>query len=1046
MPTYNQELLNIVSPQTRQPGPSVLSPGFAWGLTGGTVKNVAKGLVTSALNLGQSLNPTSTPIPGATIPIPQTPWGRVYEALNTIGFGIPKTVQERWKKEEAAQGPATGVDENVIRGLEVGAKTVLMDILPGQEIVNVSSGTDAAGNPLTSEQLGEQVGMGLLKTLPAAKGIGTVMSKTLGPLGAKMGAVESLGAVDRQFMRDVITAGQLKGLINAAEETPAEFAKTVLASRGRPKETLRAKLGREYIEDTEAAERVADMLPEKAAEKTMLRSIYTSALGSETAASTFERLAKEGKPLTYTQQVAEIIKDSTKAGLNPNENLGQLVLQTAKKYNISVDDAAKDMTHVLYQSAGLAGETLAEASTSARLAVGKLMMDSLKGGEEGMAAIKKLQYMEKVGKTPAGSYSKAASWINSNIEGFRRAMMVGQLATAMRNMVAQGSVGVLQLAEDTITGIVETGVGAYKKLAKGESMKPISQYFNDLGGDFSALGSILTRAENRKYQELIDSMPHIRKQLYGTVSQDIGTSMIWDVIKNRGELGVFEALKKSGIAAPENVFEIAKQTINAVNYFQETNLRRIFFLARLEGNLKRIGIPHFTEILDIIKSDPKGVGLEVKTAIADALEHSLKQTFAYQPEAGIGKAILNAYRQIPFSTAIFPPFPRFLMNQYQWQLERAPSTWFNLFSPKFRDVLMQGADGGFASADAARALGRATNGLMMLNAAWVLENSELRGPKYYYLKSGNKATDSDEEQYIDIRPWQPFATYKFLANQIFNAKNNQPNTTNSNEYIDAMIGVRRLGELPVFAALDAARAINRDDPNSLVRALATPTGQFLSSFFTPLHTLRELGGGLADQLGTSTPVGSTLHTFTKNTKALRDVETQELTGPTRQIIAPSTLPIRYDPMTGKPYTQEHPFKRQLMGMAIKDLTKFESYLYEFPGISINDVIGNQGHPIANELVAKHFGEFLKRRVGSGDTIGDILYDRFKNSPGDQAKKKEDLKSVIQVIRDYAVEQAIKENPKAFSAKILGSIYSPEQAVEKNKQIRLFWQKYGEPVQ
>jgi hypothetical protein len=233
----------------------------------------------------------------------------------------------------------------------------------------------------------------------------------------------------------------------------------------------------------------------------------------------------------------------------------------------------------------------------------------------------------------------------------------------------------------------------------------------------------------------------------------------------------------------------------------------------------------------------------------------------------------------------------------------------------------------------------------------------------------------------------------------------------------------------------------------LIRALKTPAGQYLSSFFTPLHTLRELGGGAADLAGIQSAAVT-------ESKSMRDVESQELTGPARSIIEPTlaptgitqTLPKRYDPYTGKPYTQEHPFLRQLFGQTLSDVTKFQSMMYQFPSLSLPQVIGDQGHPVANNLVAKHMGQILKFRAPDGRYVGDVLAEQIEaqNLPFETKKLK--VKELLTALRDIALPAAQSENPKAFVNKYLDSKFPAEYARDKHRVRRELTKLFGEPKQ
>lgn len=1047
--TFNPDLFAPPDPPTKD------NSSFLKGFFIDAPLDVGKSLLTTAANSLQVRNPTNISVPGSTIPIPTSFHERAYQELNNVLMGLPDIWNARYKQYFEEHGSPENIEDAAIGALQATTKTGLMDVLPGNELKQIFTGTNASGQSMSSSDYGKATAIGALKAWPAAKGIGKVATRIRGPFGAKLGQLSTLDAVDKQFMKTVISEGELNApsirqVLDAIDKDPS--LAPILSKGIRNSETLRdvvaenIRMARE-LGDSEAASRLGKLETVPTGDPVLLNKIFTTVIADEGFYKYLGEVEKITDPAvrrSTTQHVGKFLKDFTPEGQTTPESVGQLLMDVSKKFNIPIEKAQGDLANVLMNSTGLAGETLQTASSAVHASIGRLMIQATKGGPEGMAALKKIKLMEKINKTPPSDWSKAVSMMNNDIEGFRRAMMVGQLSTAMRNLYAQGVTGVVQLAEDTVSGLVNTAVG--KMTGKAT---PLGAHFADLLGDFNVLASTFNPAERKGFTSLLNSLPFVKDKLYNTTSMEIGTTMLYDVLKNKGDLSMMEALKQSSMLKSmsehpvKTMFGNAAQIINSVNYLQETNLRRLFFMARLEGNIRRRGMSSFHDVIDIIKSDPKGVGAELKIDIANALEHALKQTYSHTPEAGLGKVILDTYKRIPFSTAILPPFPRFLMNQYRWQMERAPSLWFNLFEKGFRDKLFAGAEGGFASTEASRVLGRATGGLMLMNAAWALRNSETAGPKYYLFKSGlpNTAPGADE-QYVDIRPYQPFASFAFIADQLKHFKSGTKPTVTPNEYVDAAVGIRRLGEMPAFAVLDIIRASKSDDPQSFQKALNTPLGQYFSSFFTPLNTPKEFAVGISEAAGDTTPLTKSISDTVSPWKSLRDVQGQELTGPTRQILAPSTLPKRYDPFVGRPMNVEHPILRQTTGIALKDMTKFETLMTQFPEISMASLLGEQGNVFANNAVAKYMGQILQSKTSSGDSIGDQLYEAVNNLNVDYPAKKQVIKEIVRSIRTTAIGMAEAENPAAFLEKHLSSIFPSERAPEKRKAARELRKMFG----
>lgn len=334
---------------------------------------------------------------------------------------------------------------------------------------------------------------------------------------------------------------------------------------------------------------------------------------------------------------------------------------------------------------------------------------------------------------------------------------------------------------------------------------------------------------------------------------------------------------------------------------------------------------------------------------------------------------------------------------------------------------MKGMEGGFKSAEAARTLGKATTGMMMMNAAWVLRNSSVGGPKYYHIYAPQD--DPNKPLLEDARPFQPFVSYLFLAELAKSISTNQPLNITSNEMVDAIAGIRRLSEVPVFSIVDTLRALNSTDPAVIERAIKTPAGQFFASFFVPLRTITELYGGFADD---------------EKFLSLRDTEGQELVGPTISNIpglAAAALPARVSQWTGEPMVQAHPLRRQFTGVGQTEVTRLQDLAMSTPDVDINAMIGEQGSPEATALVSQKLGKILTTEI-NGRAVGDILAAAIESEYPDPVERREVLQEVFTELREAAVEEAEQENPKAFIDREINKVPTSQREAVRKELIKL----------
>jgi hypothetical protein len=269
-----------------------------------------------------------------------------------------------------------------------------------------------------------------------------------------------------------------------------------------------------------------------------------------------------------------------------------------------------------------------------------------------------------------------------------------------------------------------------------------------------------------------------------------------------------------------------------------------------------------------------------------------------------------------------------------------------------------------ATREAWDSLGKGMSGALMLSTAWALRNSPLAGPNYYEFIN-------DKNETFDVRAYQPFASYMFLAEVAKNGLAGTKGNISANEWLDAVVGVRRLSEVPIFAFPDIIRAFNNDDPNVAEEAVAKPLGQWFAGFFQPANVIREAFGLAAGYTGHKEAAAAA--------QANLDMGTQQLTGPARSSMRglpivgqlSSDMPAKVDPITGTSKTPAYPTFQFLLGGGNQPKSELQK-LIEETGVEYSTLQPNLGNPFVNAEAAKRMGSVLQSSTASGKTIADSL--------------------------------------------------------------------------
>lgn len=391
--------------------------------------------------------------------------------------------------------------------------------------------------------------------------------------------------------------------------------------------------------------------------------------------------------------------------------------------------------------------------------------------------------------------------------------------------------------------------------------------------------------------------------------------------------------------------------------------------------------------------------------VFDAAEKALKNTMAYTPPRGTGGyRLLETFKQLPILYALGTPFPRFLLNATNWMIERDPTELHKMFSPKFAKEMVEIAKDPTKISDwrAAERFGKAQSGAMMWAAAHAIRNSKYAGPKYYQLNAGKDAEGNDK--LIDLRVYRPFDQFLFIDHVMTSVAKGQDVNLTAAELTDAVLGLRRLNEVGIFAVSDIIRQVDSSNPDAFVNSLKPIAGQYMAGVLTPFRIPTDIAAAFGHEPSAEQ----------------KDLTGNELFGPSINQIPGlrDVLPARQDPFTGKPATSQHPGIR-LLGPNVRNVSVLEQFASE-TGLPMNDLFGNYSDPEADRLVRQKIGSILGQKTPNGQTMANYLGEQINRAAADKPIefKRDLVRTLFSQFREAASQAAMAENPMAFMEHVI----------------------------
>ena len=425
---------------------------------------------------------------------------------------------------------------------------------------------------------------------------------------------------------------------------------------------------------------------------------------------------------------------------NPNlklyEQISDLLL-TTKLNNEVIEAILKKHNITLKEFAQFFGATNAQAGRTLQMLSAIQRRLNVIEGLEGSNK----SWLKALDETNSGLLHSFAG-ILRRLDNVRRAMMVSQLATAVRNLESQTFKQGISVIQETLDKGFQS---IHRVLFPNLPIKRVAMPLNTLGGFLNIFKQFRLKNFLKVKKEtdiILKSFPKEGEDLFLRFSSDISNMS-----------------GKKLTLSPLRIVQKAADLVNIFNKTQEFLTRRAVFQARLNNLIlnssKHYGNRTLKEILE------QGDTLIIrKQDIADAVAEALESTFAknFNKFDGLYDSVAYKFIQfvnaVPFTISLVIPFPRFLMNSLKFHFDFSPAGIIPMFSKKGLNQLKNG--------DYSQ-ISKAAIGFAMLTTAYALRKQDYAGEKWYEFKFGDR--------YIDFRPFNPFVAYLYVADLAIRMEN-----------------------------------------------------------------------------------------------------------------------------------------------------------------------------------------------------------------------------------------------------------------------------------
>lgn len=532
------------------------------------------------------------------------------------------------------------------------------------------------------------------------------------------------------------------------------------------------------------------------------------------------------------------------------------------------------------------------------------------------------------------------------IDNTRRGLLVTQVATSMRNAISQGGRVGLDIMQSSLDNVLQKALGVENAVNPMDSMEIGLEFFRQMKNPLQVLKAGLDpKKGNRLADEVLREFPKEWNALFGQFASDL-------------QAGTFSKGAETAVNA-----------LNTLNRAQEFAFRRAIFQGKLQQALRKEG----KDLLKVIESN--AVGSINEKHIKSAVEAALEFTFQAAPKAGsLGQTFVQLVNKLPGGTLLMP-FPRFFVNSIKFFTDFSPTGLLKLYS---KNEWAKAFSGDTSS------ISRALLGAGMLGVASQIRDSEFAGEKWYELKVG--------DDLIDMRPFNPFSAYLFVADMAKRAQESRLNTLNFKDVAQGILGANLRAGTGLYVVDEFLNGLTGvGDPDKAARKLQEFTGEAIGGFFTPFQTIKDV-----------------VAEFDKSQRIVRNRREAPLTGAALSRIpyADSAFaPLESRTREGN-IERQQPLLRQLTGITVQQPKNPAEAELDRLGFSFQEIQPSTGNNTADQLISKYMGKMVENVIG-----------KFVQQPGYQrlsnAQQGEMVRQMLNRVRAIARRQAIAENPQLF---------------------------------
>ncbi|MDP3703717.1 MAG: hypothetical protein Q8R78_04960, partial [Candidatus Omnitrophota bacterium] len=567
--------------------------------------------------------------------------------------------------------------------------------------------------------------------------------------------------------------------------------------------------------------------------------------------------------------------------------------------------------------------------------------------------------------TEADAWLSARSWWR-RADNIRRGLLVTQLATAVRNAETQaGRVG-LDVMQDTLdAGLQRVFSKQAPTVHAADGFELVMRMFQ--GGKKEAT------------ERILQQFPKEYDRMLATYSSDITKRAATEGVVLKGADKAF------------TVAEDAVHVLNSANRFQEHFFRRGVFLSELQQRARQRGVD-----LDTILRENRMGELPAED-IRGAVDKALQVTFAESPAFGtLGQKFVSFVNAMPGATFAIP-FPRFLVNSLKFFWDFSPVGLTRAaFSPSQWRAIRAGDT---------QVLSRGILGTGMLGAAWQFRNSEYAGERWYEAKLPDGRT-------VDLRPFNPFAAYLFVADVAKRKRDDRLDTFTSKDIAMGLLSSNLRAGTGLFV-LDRVLEglVGSGSADKAVEKIQQFAGEATAGLLTPLQQVTDL-----------------LAQFDENLATMRQRRGEPFLGPIKARIPglAQTLPELVSPTREEPLQREAPLVRQLTGVSLQTARNPAETELERLGFQRPEILRSTGNVAADQEIARVMGPLVQQLVGP------LVESRGYQGLTDRQKAVQ-LQSVLDRIKLLARRAAQAGRPELFAPLIIqrGTTKRQRQMIEES---------------